>query len=200
MKYALCSGGDPMVLRTEQLEKYMRPLLALPQLQSIRIGSKSLAYWPYRYLGPEGDKTLKLFTEMISHGKHVTLMAHFTHPRELDTPVVKKAIARLQSCGVVIRCQAPLIRHINDDGDIWREMWVKQVNLGLVPYYMFVERDTGPRGYFEVPLYRALEIYQHAIRRVSGLARTVRSSGLDPAHNQIHHTPPSPLRIPRRPV
>lgn len=53
-------------------------------------------------------------------------------------------------------------------------MWKRQVQLGIIPYYMFVERDTGAKRYFEVPLARAFQIYRDAIRQVSGLARTVR--------------------------
>ena len=41
-------------------------------------------------------------------------------------------------------------------------------------HYMFVDRDTGARHYFEVPLARAWEIYQQAMQQVSGLARTAR--------------------------
>ena len=55
-------------------------------------------------------------------------MAHFSHPNELKTDVVKEAIKRLQETGVIIRCQAPLINHINNDSDIWVEMWKTQVS------------------------------------------------------------------------
>jgi hypothetical protein len=48
------------------------------------------------------------------------------------------------------------------------------VRLGVVPYYMFVERDTGARRYFGLPLTRAVDIYRDAVRQVSGLARTAR--------------------------
>jgi hypothetical protein len=74
----------------------------------------------------------------------------------------------------VIRTQAPVVRHVNDSADVWAEMWSRQVRLGAVPYYMFVERDTGPRDYFGVPLSRAHEIFRRAYRRQSGLGRTVR--------------------------
>jgi hypothetical protein len=53
-------------------------------------------------------------------------------------------------------------------------MWKEQVRLGLVPYYMFVERDTGASRYFRVPLERALTIYRQAVAHESGLARTAR--------------------------
>jgi L-lysine 2,3-aminomutase len=57
-------------------------------------------------------------------------------------------------------------------------MWQSQVQMGMVPYYMFVERDTGARRYFELPLERAWEIYQQAIQRVSGLGRTARGPSM----------------------
>src|SRR5690606_34839537 len=46
------------------------------------------------------------------------------------------------------------------------------------PYYMFVERDTGARRYFEVPLAEAWRIYRGAMKRVSGLARTARGPSM----------------------
>ncbi|MGD9812827.1 MAG: hypothetical protein AB7U35_16090, partial [Sphingobium sp.] len=74
----------------------------------------------------------------------------------------------------IVRMQAPVIRHINESPDDWARMWTVGVRLGAVPYYMFVERDTGASAYFRVPLARAYEIFQAAYRQVSGLARTVR--------------------------
>ncbi|MEH2278151.1 MAG: hypothetical protein V7K40_26045 [Nostoc sp.] len=67
------------------------------------------------------------------------------------------------------------MRGINDSSQVWIQMWQEeQVRLGCIPYYMFMERDTGAKHYFEVPIIRAWEIYQTAIQKVSGLARTVR--------------------------
>jgi hypothetical protein len=53
-------------------------------------------------------------------------------------------------------------------------MWRAELAAGVVPYYMFVERDTGPYDYFKVPLARAARIFQDAYRTLPGLARTVR--------------------------
>ena len=67
-----------------------------------------------------------------------------------------------------------IIRHVNDDSDAWAEMIRLQVKLGCVPYYMFVERDTGAKRYFELPLEQALTVYNEAYQKVSGLGRTIR--------------------------
>jgi KamA family protein len=173
----LFTGGDPMIMKTKPLARYIEPLLTpgFDHIQNLRIGTKMLAYWPYRVTTDEdSDDLLRLFERVVAAGKHLAVMAHFAHPRELCTPAVQAAIQRLQSAGAVVRAQGPLVRKINDDAAVWAEMWKAQVRLGVIPYYMFVERETGAERYFKVPLARALSIYADAMRAGSGLARTAR--------------------------
>ena len=184
----LITGGDPMVMKTHHLEDYLEPLTRpeFNQLQTIRIGTKSLTFWPQRYVtDADADELLALFARLVKKGKHVALMAHFNHWREMETPMVQEAIRRIRETGAVIRTQAPLLRHINDDPKVWTEMWRRQVKLGLIPYYMFVERDTGARKYFEVPLARAWEIYRQAMQGVSGLARTARGPSMSAGPGKV---------------
>ena len=178
----LITGGDPMVMNAKQITRYLYPIANDPELehlQNIRIGTKSLAYWPYKYVTDDGaDDLLEAFQNVCAKGKHVSFMSHFTHPAELKTPVVREAIRRIRNTGVIIRAQAPLVDHINNDPDIWAKMWKEEVRLGLVPYYMFVERDTGAKEWFSVPLERSLEVYNAALAKVPGLARTVRGPSM----------------------
>jgi L-lysine 2,3-aminomutase len=178
----LFTGGDPMIMNTRVLRAYVEPLLNTPGLEhiaSIRFGTKAPAYWPYRFTqGEDADDLMRLFGEIRAAGKDCAIMAHFSHRRELETDVAQAAIRRLVSAGATVRTQAPLIRHVNDNADQWAQMWRLQVRLGAVPYYMFVERDTGARGYFEVPLWRAHMIFTEAYRQVTGLARTVRGPSM----------------------
>ncbi len=177
----LVTGGDPMIMKASRLGEYLRPLTKpeYDHVQSIRIGTKSLTFWPYRFVtDPDADDVLRLFSELVQAGKHVAVMAHFEHGRELDGPVVREAVRRIIDTGAVIRTQAPVLKHINDDANVWASMWREQVRMGMVPYYMFVERDTGARRYFELSLERAWEIYRDAMRQVSGLARTARGPSM----------------------
>jgi hypothetical protein len=112
-------------------------------------------------------------------------MAHFTHPRELEPPILADAVRRITGTGTVIRTQAPLIRSINDYAEAWQTMWRTQVRMGMVPYYMFVERDTGPRDYFAVPLAQAWEIFRDAYQGVSGLCRTVRGPSMSATPGKV---------------
>lgn len=173
----LLTGGDPLVMRARHLRACIEPLLEpeFEHVRQIRIGSKALAFWPYRFVSdPDADELLRLFGQVVAAGRHLALMAHFSHPRELDTPIVRRAIERIRSTGAVIRTQAPLVRHVNDHAETWAAMWQSQLRLGCIPYYMFVERDTGPKDYFEVSLATAHDVFCGACRQVSGLARTVR--------------------------
>ncbi|MGW0754532.1 KamA family radical SAM protein [Streptomyces sp. NPDC002587] len=171
----LVTGGDPMVMSTERLRSHLEPLLGVDTVRTIRIGTKSVAYWPQRFVSdPDADDVLRLFEKVVASGRNLAVMAHFSHPRELGTDLAQRAIARIRSTGALVYCQAPLIARVNDDPDVWSRMWRAELAAGSVPYYMFVERDTGPYDYFRVPLARAAEIFQAAYRTLPGLARTVR--------------------------
>ena len=186
----LFTGGDPMIMRASNLARYIAPLLEarVSNLKTIRIGTKTLGYWPYRFLTDEdAQEVLELYRRITGSGFHLAIMAHFNHPRELGTDAVKEAIARIRETGAEIRTQSPLLRHINDRPEVWSEMWQEQVRLGCVPYYMFVARDTGAQHYFSVPLVRAWETFREALSSVSGIARTVRgpSMSADPGKVEV---------------
>jgi KamA family protein len=185
----LITGGDPMIMKTSVFAHYLEPLVEDPRfehVQDIRIGTKSLTFWPSRFVGDDdADDMVRLLEKIVKAGKHVAIMAHFNHWQELETDVVREAIRRLRDAGAVIRCQAPLLAHINDSSDVWIRMWEEEVRLGMIPYYMFVERDTGARNYFEVPLEHACRIFQGAIKYVSGLSRTVRGPSMSATPGKV---------------
>ncbi len=124
----LITGGDPLVMSTQVLERYVEVLLdpRLERLESIRIGTKAVAYWPYRFVtDPDSDDLMRLFERIIAAGKHLAVMGHFSHPRELELDIAATAVQRIRSTGAVIRCQAPLIRGVNDNSNIWSHIVAK---------------------------------------------------------------------------
>lgn len=177
----LITGGDPLIMNTRSLASYIEPLLTpeLSHIQNIRIGTKSVSYWPQRFVSDkDADDLLRLFEKVVKSGRNLAVMGHYNHPVELRQDIAQQAVKRIVSTGATLRMQAPLIRHINEDPRGWAELWTTGVRLGAIPYYMFVERDTGPSSYFELPLARAYEIFQSAYQLVSGLARTVRGPSM----------------------
>lgn len=177
----LITGGDPLIMNTRSLAGYIEPLLVpeLAHIQNIRIGTKSVAYWPQRFVtDKDADELIALFTKVVASGKNLALMGHYNHPVELRPAIAQQAVKRIVGSGATLRMQAPLIRHINENPDDWAELWTMGVRLGAIPYYMFVERDTGPSHYFQLPLAQAYEIFQKAYQKISGLSRTVRGPSM----------------------
>ena len=178
----LFTGGDPLIMKTRILRGYIEPLLEpgrAENISTIRIGSKALAYWPHRVLSDEdAEDLLDLFRAVVASGRQLALMAHYNHPVELDTPIAQEAVRVTREAGVQIRTQTPLLRHINDDAAALARMWRLQAQIGCIPYYLFVARDTGAQRYFELPLWRCWELFREAYSQVSGVARTVRGPSM----------------------
>lgn len=192
-------------MSSRTLRSYISPLLNncdTEHLCTIRLGTKSLAYWPYRYFSdPDSKLLLQLFDEVVESGKHLTIQAHFSHPRELEHPAAQEAMRLIKMTGAQIRCQGPLIKRINDSAETWARMWNLQTRLGAVPYYMwvkllksegqlmndnrFVERDTGAKDYFSVPLASAYSIFSSAMASVAGTARTARGPSMSASPGKV---------------
>ena len=148
-------------------------------------------YWPLPVHvtdKPTPTIVLRLIERLVARaGKHA-LDHGPRQPRPVELEPERRRrtpIRRLRSTpACVVRSQGPPDpSHVNDDADAVCVGHVegRSSTAGIVPYYMFVERDTGARRYFEVPLARAQEIYAEAIRSVSGLARTARGPSMSAA-------------------
>ena len=190
----LFTGGDPMIMKARMFAAYVDALLAadLPNLKTIRIGTKALSYWPYKFLtDADAAEMLDVFRRITGSGTHLAIMAHFNHLAELSTGAVREAIRVVRGTGAQIRTQSPVLQNINDDADMWARMWRQQVQMGCIPYYMFAVRDTGAQHYFGVPLVRAHRLFREAYKKVSGLGRTVRGPSMSatPGKVQIDGTP-----------
>ena len=185
----LFTGGDPLIMRTRVLRRYIEPLLepgGAPNLSTIRIGSKALAYWPQRFVSDDdAEDLLTLFKEVVDSGRQLSFMAHFSHPVELETSIVQEAIRNVRATGAQIRTQTPVLRHINDDAATLARMWRLQTQLGCIPYYLFVERDTGARHYFELPLIECWNIFREAYSMVGGNSRTVRGPSMSATPGKV---------------
>jgi hypothetical protein len=67
-------------------------------------------------------------------------------------------------------------------------MWRKQVDMGMIPYYMFMARNTGARNYFGVDMQSSLDIFRNAYKQVSGICRTVRGPSMSAGPGKVHIT------------
>ena len=117
----LLTGGDPMIMNARRLEAYV-DLIMRPEfvhIQTVRFGTKALSWWPFRFFAEEDSEALLgLLSRLVDAGKHVAIMAHIDHWREMEQEPFEIAVAALRRTGAVIRSQAPVLRNVNADADV----------------------------------------------------------------------------------
>ena len=185
----ILTGGDPLFMNAKQLMAYLEPLLHsdFDHIKIIRIGTKAISYWPYRFLtAPDIKELFALFDTLITNGKHITFMANINHPRELKPSITRQAIQVIRQHSIEIRTQSPLLKNINDDAQVLKELWETEVELGCIPYYLFIPRNTGPRKCFEISIHRAVQLFQTAYQNISGLVKTVRGPVMSTDKGKVH--------------
>jgi len=129
----LITGGDPLVLHTPVLRRYVEPLLAdeLEHVTTIRLGTKALAFWPQRLVSdPDADDLARLFESILERGRRLVLMAHYSHPRELSTAAARSALRRVIDTGAAVYCQSPVMTGVNDSVSAWVELLNAEVQMG----------------------------------------------------------------------
>lgn len=167
----LLTGGDPLVLSANRLEKILGALRAIPHVKIIRLGSKMVAFDPMRIAGDA--KLLEVLSRHSRHDARIYVMAHFNHPREL-TEQALTGLGALQAAGVTTVNQTPLLRGVNDDPAVLSELLDRLSWAGVAPYYVFQNRPVAGNADFVVPLREGYAIVEAAKARTSGLGKRVR--------------------------
>ena len=167
----LLSGGDPMIMSTGKLEKIVGALREIDHVRIIRIGSKMVAFDPYRVLND--PSLLEMFEKYSLPGRKIFVMNHFNHPRELTEPALL-ALRLIQKAGAITVNQTPLIRGVNDKAEVVAELFSLLSYNGVVPYYLFLCRPTLGNEPYVVPVEKALEIFEEARRHLAGIAKQAR--------------------------
>jgi len=167
----LISGGDPFMLSNEKIEYILRSLRELDHINIIRIGTKMLAFSPFRF--SEDQELIYILFKYNLPKKRIYIISHFSHPKELTSEAIK-AIKALNNCGIIICNQTVLLRGVNNDPLIIRELFNKLAFCGVEPYYLFQCRPVKGTHHFGIPLNEGYAIYEEAKRGMSGLVKRVR--------------------------
>src|SRR5256885_1484239 len=80
---------------------------------------------------------------------------------------------------------APVTRTLHASPQICDTMTPRHRRIGMLPYYTFVDRDTGPQDYFAVTLAHAHDVFRDAYKNVSGLCRTVRGPSMSATPGKV---------------
>ncbi len=157
----LLSGGDPLLLEDDDLDRILSALRTVPTLKVIRIGSRTLSTLPQRI-------TPELATLLQRHDVRY-LNAHFNHPREL-TAESGQAANRLRMAGVALGNQSVLLRGVNDRLETLRELCLGLYHMGIRPYYLYHCDLTRGDAYLRTTIAEGRRLVHGLQGWISGLA------------------------------
>lgn len=157
----LLSGGDPLLLPDEELDKILSMLRRVRHIEVLRIGTRVPVTLPER-ITPRLCRMLK---------KHHPLYinTHFNHPREI-TAQSSSACARLADAGIPLGNQTVLLKGVNDDPPVMRELMQRLLTIRVRPYYIHhLDRIPGT-GHFRTSLREGLRVMEALRGYASGMA------------------------------
>ncbi|KYD08557.1 KamA family radical SAM protein [Heyndrickxia sporothermodurans] len=167
----LLTGGDPLILSTNRLRNILEKLRSIEHVKIIRIGSKLPVFNPMRIY--EDKNLLSLISEISTPDNRIYIVMHINHPREL-TKEAMKAIYSLQNAGAILVNQTPILKGINDNPEILKDLLDKLSWSGVIPYYFFVNRPVAGNYNFVLTLKEVYSIVEKAKAQTSGLGKQVR--------------------------
>jgi lysine 2,3-aminomutase len=157
----IMSGGDPLMLTDAMLEKILQRLRQIPHVEIIRLGTRMPVVLPHR-ITPKLVRMLKKY-----HPIYVN--THFNHPWEI-TPESKRACELLADAGIPIGNQTVLMKGVNDNPEVIKELFRKLLLMRVRPYYLYQADLTKGANHFRTPVKVGLEIMDKLRGHTSGLA------------------------------
>jgi lysine 2,3-aminomutase len=156
----LLSGGDPLLLADSELFSILTEIRAIPHVEIIRIGTRVPCTFPQRV-------TTQL-AEMLKGFQPLYINTHFNHPWEI-TPESALACSLLADAGIPLGCQTVLLKGVNDDIEIMRELMIKLLTIRVRPYYLFQADLVKGTSHFWTGLKKGIEIMAGLQGYISGM-------------------------------
>ena len=157
----ILTGGDPLLVSDEMLDWLLGELRSIPHLEIIRLGTRTPVVMPQRIT--------ENLCKIIRKHHPIWVNTHFNHPFEI-TEASKAACERLADAGAPLGNQSVLLRGVNDDPYIMRELCHQLTRMRVRPYYIYqCDLSTGIE-HFRTPVAKGIEIMEYLRGHTSGLA------------------------------
>ena len=145
----LLSGGDPLILSDERLEELLSRLQAIPHIEMVRLGTRLPIFLPQRI-------TEKLCLLLKKYAP-IYLSIHVNHPKEL-TAEAKEALDKLADHGIVMGSQSVLLKGVNDNAEVQKELYQKLLLCRVRPYYLYQCDLINGSSHFRTSIEEGLSI------------------------------------------
>lgn len=157
----LLSGGDALMVSDNMLESIIERLRAIPHVEIIRIGTRTPVVCPQRVTDD--------LVNMLKKHHPIWLNTHFNHPNEC-TEETKEACAKLANAGIPLGNQSVLLRGVNDDTRVMKELVHRLVMMRVRPYYIYQCDLSMGLEHFRTPVSKGIEIIENLRGHTSGYA------------------------------
>ncbi len=157
----ILSGGDPLMLLDDELEKILARLRRIRHLALLRIHTRVPVMLPER-ITPSLCRILKRH-----HPLYVN--TQFNHPREITPPAVR-ACLRLADAGIPLGNQTVLLKGVNDDPEVMKNLMQTLLTIRVRPYYLHQMDQVKGTSHFHTPVQKGLEIIKYLRGHLSGMA------------------------------
>jgi lysine 2,3-aminomutase len=155
------SGGDALMLSDERLDEILGKLRAIPHVEILRVATRVPCALPQRV-------TPALCAVLRKHHP-LYINTHFNHPREV-TPEAAQACAMLADAGIPLGCQTVLLRGVNDDPEVMKELMQRLLAIRVKPYYIYQADLVEGTEHFRTSVQKGLDIIRALRGHTSGMA------------------------------
>jgi len=157
----LVSGGDPLTMPDLHVEYLLSRLRNIPHVEIVRIGTKVPVVLPQRITRP--------LVAMLKKYHPLYMSIHFTHADEI-TPEVREACEKLANAGIPLGSQTVLLRGINDEVQVMKNLMHALLRIRVRPYYLYQCDPVVGSGHFRTSIGKGLEIIRGLRGHTSGYA------------------------------
>ena len=161
VREVIVSGGDPLLLPDDAVERLLHSLRAIPHVEIVRIHTRTPVFLPQR-VTPELVTMLRRY-----HPLYVNI--HVNHPAEI-TPQTERACAMLADAGIPLGSQTVLLAGVNDCPNVMKALMRRLLQIRVRPYYIFQCDLSDGIGHFRTPVSTGISIIQALRGHTSGLA------------------------------
>lgn len=157
----ILSGGDPLSLSDDKLEKLIKNIESIDNVTTLRIHSRSVVVIPSRIT----DKLAKILAKT---SLKVVLVTHINHANEISKAFVKNIENFGNFANVTLLNQSVLLAGVNDDSDTLEQLSLKLFDAGILPYYLHMLDKVEGAEHFLVSDDRAAQLHQNLKKNLSG--------------------------------
>jgi lysine 2,3-aminomutase len=157
----IISGGDPLAMATDRLERLIARIRSIPSVETIRLATRVPVTLPMRI-------TNELLTALKKHHP-IWVMTHFNHPKELTSESIA-ACTRLADAGFPVMNQSVLLAGVNDDATTLEALFRGLIRARVRPYYLLQADPVRGTGHLRTPIDRGIAIMEQLQGRLTGIA------------------------------